>query len=472
MSSTAILVSVLSPILHLGLESVIQDPGREQDLARASAEARVILESLREVEGIPGLAVAVGLGDRLVFSEGFGWSDVENQVPVTARTRFRIGSVSKPLTAAALAVLVREGKIDLDAGIRDYVPSFPEKEHRITVRQLAGHLGGIRHYRAGGFFNREQFDTVAASLRVFSGDPLVHEPGSSYRYSTYGYVLLSAAMAKVAGRPYLELMQERVFGPLGMKSTGPEVAEAIIPGRAEFYDRTRGGDLVNAPSENYSYKWAGGGFLSTAEDLVTFGLAMSRGELVGSEMRDLLFTSQKNRAGEETGYGMGWRPDRDWRERKVVHHGGSSEGARAFVLVYPEEQLAIALLANFSSASILEGEAECLAQLFLPGETMGLAAPDGLDGLYAFSATVDGNELKGHLSLTRSGTGYRGWISKFYSDNATILHASSAGDQVRFVVSTRSGLPNLWLRFEGDSFAGSWGWERPRWPFRGTKVED
>lgn len=445
---------------------------RDSDIAHASAEARRILCGLRDAQGIPGLAVAVGLGDRIVFTEGFGWSNVENRVPVRAETRFRIGSISKPLTATALALLTQEGGIDLDRSIRSYVPAFPDKRHPITARQLAGHLGGIRHYRQGGFFNLEQFDSVQDSLRIFSGDPLLHEPGSRYRYSTYGYVLLSAVIEGASGQQYLEFMQERVFGPLAMKSTVPEAAEQIIPGRAEFYDRRRDGVLTNAPSENYSYKWAGGGFMSTANDLVLFGLGLLGGELVEPTTLPLLFASQKTSAGEETGYGMGWRPDRDWRDRLVVHHGGSSEGARAFVLLYPEQGLAIALLANLSGASILKGEAECIAQLFLPQESMREPAPEGLGGLYTFSATINKKEVKGHLFLTASDTGFDGWISGFHSSSAPIVHVSPAGDRVRIVVATRSGLPNLWLRFDDDGFEGSWGWDKPKWPFSGTKIEE
>ncbi len=210
--------------------------------------------------------------------------------------------------------------------------------------------------------------------------------------------------------------------------------------------------------------------MSTAEDLVGFGMKLMAGDLV--ETLTLLFESQKTSSGEETGYGMGWRPDRDYRDRRVVHHGGSSEGARAFFLLYPDEGLAIALLANLANANILEGEAESLAQLFLPGETMGSPAPDGLEGRYRFSATADGVEVEGELSLTRSEGGYEGRLSRFYSDNAPVVHTSADGERVRLVVSTRSGLPSLWLRFDDDGFEGQWGWEKPRWPFNGTKIKN
>ena len=267
-------------------------------------------------------------------------------------------------------------------------------------------------------------------------------------------------------------MREHVFDPLDMNSTVAERAELIIPDRAEFYDRSRDGTLTNAPTENYSYKWAGGGFLSTSEDLVRFGMALTEGEFIKPSTLPMLFESQKTGAGEETGYGMGWRPGVDNQGRAVVHHGGSSEGARAFLLVYPRERLVVSFLANLSNASILAGEAETIAQLYLADGEMRDSPGDGLEGMYGFSATVGGESIQGHLSLTRTGSAYAGWLSRFHSPNARIVNASSANNEVRFVVATPSGLANLWLNFEGDRFAGKWGWDKPAWDFHGSRIQE
>ncbi len=249
MSTTPKLAFLFAAACTVAAGLPAQTAGGSTDAQRAIQDAKRILESLREMQGIPGLSVAVGLGGRIVFSEGFGGSDLEHRVAVGVETRFRIGSVSKALTAAGMAVLVERGELDLDRSIRDYVPSFPDKGHEITARQLAGHLGGIRHYRAGGFFNRDEFETVEESLGVFMNDRLMHVPGSKYLYSSYGYVLLSAVMEGAAGRPYLEFTREEVLGPLVMGHTVPDRTDAIVVGRAEFYER-RDGVVVNAPSEN------------------------------------------------------------------------------------------------------------------------------------------------------------------------------------------------------------------------------
>ena len=145
-----------------------------------AAEARRIVDELMQRAAIPGLQAAVAVDGQMVWSEGFGLANVELNVPVSPTTRFRIGSVSKTLTAAALATLVEKRQIDLDAEVQRYVPSFPDKGHRLTIRHLAGHLAGIRNYRGTEFINRTRYDTVADALPVFASDPLLFPPGTKY----------------------------------------------------------------------------------------------------------------------------------------------------------------------------------------------------------------------------------------------------------------------------------------------------
>ena len=213
--------------------------------------------------GIPGFNVAVAIDGKVIYSEGFGYADLEQRVPAWQITKFRIGSVSKPLTSAALMKLVEQGKIDLDAPIQKYVPTFPDKGALITPRMLAGHLGGIRHYKENEVDNQKHYDSVVAGLERFQNDPLVVPPGTKFSYSSYGYNLLSAAMEAAAGKPFLEFEQEQVFTPLGLNTTADQPAD-IIPQRARFYSGGKSVPTHNAMFVDNSYKWAGGGFLSTA----------------------------------------------------------------------------------------------------------------------------------------------------------------------------------------------------------------
>ena len=240
------------------------------EYAPAAARAEAMVEEFVRQQRIPGFSIAVGQGGRILWSAGFGWADVEQKVPVTRETRFRTGSVAKPLTAAAAVLLHQRGALDLDRPVREYLPAFPRKAFDFTPRQLAGHLAGIRHYEDGRPLSQKRYASVAESFELFADKPLLHRPGTRYRYSSYGYVLLSAVIEAAARAPFLEHMQRYVFDPLGMTSTSPEYGREVHPRRAAFYVR-KAGQLQAAPFKDFSYIWAAGGFLTTPADLVRFG---------------------------------------------------------------------------------------------------------------------------------------------------------------------------------------------------------
>lgn len=336
----------------------------------ATDSARAMLRDSVARRGLPGLSVAVAVDGEMVWSEGFGYADVENRVPVTALTRFRVGSVSKPMTAAAIARLVEEGRLDLDAPVQRYVPGFPRKDpHVVTPRLLAGHLAGIRHYRTNSETvdaGRKHYETVAQSLEIFRDDPLEHAPGTRYLYSSYGWNLLAAVVEGASGEPFLPHVRERVFRPLGMRHTVAEHQDSIIEGRARFYDRTADGRLVNAPWVDNSYKWAGGGFIATAEDVARFGSAHLRPGYLRAESLRLLWTPQRTAEGRETGYGVGWAAGRDDAGRRTASHSGGAVGGSAFLLVYPDQGVVVAMLTNTGDAMVGAGNgARQVARLFL-----------------------------------------------------------------------------------------------------------
>ncbi|MGD2136031.1 MAG: serine hydrolase domain-containing protein, partial [Gemmatimonadales bacterium] len=229
--------------------------------AEVIAESRALLDSVMRVSGIPGLSVGVAVDGQIVWLEGLGFADVEQRTPVTPLSKFRVGSIAKSLTAAALGQLYEQGRLDLDVAVQRYVPSFPEKRWPITTRLVAGHLAGIRHYRDGEFLGNEPFGDVLAGLEIFQDDTLLFEPGTRYSYSTYGWNLLSAVVEGASGQPFLQYMREHVFGPLGMRHTVADHVDSIIPWRSGFYERRDDGAVLNAPYVDNSYKWAGGGFL-------------------------------------------------------------------------------------------------------------------------------------------------------------------------------------------------------------------
>lgn len=301
---------------------------------------------------VPGLSIAVGHDGTMLWSEGFGFADLEAKKPVTPQTLFRIGSVSKPLTAAGLMLLVEKGKVDLDADIHRYVADFPDKGYPISTRQLAGHLAGIRHYRGNEAYLNRHFANVREGLRIFENDPLLSVPGEKYSYSSYGFNLISMVMEVAAGKDFLSYMASAVFTPLAMTNTIPDDATRVIPQRTHFYKSVAGGGFELEPDVDNSYKWASGGFLSTPEDLVRFGSAHLHPGFLTQASLDALFTSQKTTAGRETGYGIGWEILKDKLGHRIWMHTGGSVGGTSILLIQPDAGIVLALTANCTGAPL------------------------------------------------------------------------------------------------------------------------
>lgn len=313
-------------------------------------EARALVLADLAARGYPGIAIAVSVDQEMVWSEGFGYADLEHRVPMWPSVKFRVGSISKSMTAAAVATLVDEGRLDLDVPVQRYVPSFPEKLHPITTRQLGGHLGGIRHYNGNENFIRDPYATVLDALSIFKDDPLLHEPGTAFSYTSYGFNLISAAVEAASGRPFLDYMQDTVFRRLGMHETSADFVTTIIPQRTSYYVRDNG-RLVNAPFVDNSYKWAGGGFLSTTGDVVRFANAHLTDEFLSEAAKQLLFTEQQTWDGEGVGYGFGWFIGDDDEGRRLLSHSGGSVGGTSMMIIQPDTRVVVVGLINLSRAN-------------------------------------------------------------------------------------------------------------------------
>jgi serine beta-lactamase-like protein LACTB, mitochondrial len=299
----------------------------------------------------PGMAVTVSVNGEVVWSQGFGYADLEQQVPVSpANTKFRIGSISKSLTAAGLAKLYEQNKIQLDSSIYFYLPDFPKKRYRPTVRQVAGHIGGVRHYKGDEWFSSKHYATVSDGLSMFKDDSLMFKPGERYQYSSHGFNLLSAVMEKAAGQSFLPFMKREVFNALGLKNTTADLVDSIIVGRARLYE-AKDTVLVNAPFVDNSYKWAGGGFISTSEDINRFGNALLRSDYLKPETIEMFTTPQKLNDGTATDYGIGFFRDSDSNGRTYFGHSGGSVGGTSNMVIYPKEKVVVVIIVNMSNGS-------------------------------------------------------------------------------------------------------------------------
>ncbi len=348
-----------APRLHEGLAEA---PGYGR-WAVAVDSARRIIHAHMERLGVPGASVAVAVDGAVVWAEGFGLADVENQVPVLPRTKMRIASISKAVTSTAVGLLYQEGKLDLDASVQRYVPAFPvKKKGTVTTRLLAGHLAGIRHYRGLEFESAKHYDDVVDALSIFESDTLLSVPGAKYSYSTYGWNLVSAVVQGASGEKFLQYMRSHVLDPLGLRETVAESEDSIIVGRSAQYERGRDGRLVNAPYVENSNKWAGGGYLSTASDLVRYGSSLLQWTLLKPATVSLMWTSQRTTSGEDTGYGLGWFVGAVDGHREVWHTGGAVGGS-TILLIRPDDEVVVAILTNLESARPT-GPAQEIAGLF------------------------------------------------------------------------------------------------------------
>ncbi len=320
-----------------------------QDLNQRIQQADSLVQAFFEEKNFPGMSISVYLEDGMVWSKGYGYADVENEIPVNpSTTKFRIGSVSKTLTSVGLGLLMQDGKVDPNAVVQTYVPQFPEKQYPITVRQVAGHIAGIRHYQGSEFMSKKLYPTVDEGLTIFQDDPLLFEPGTRYSYSSYGWNLISAVIEGASGESFLSFMKEQVFNPFGMNNTIPEWSNQNIPNLVRFYERGTNGNK-EADFVDNSYKWAGGGFVGTSEDMIRFGTQLFEYDFLNEETQKQLMFPQKTSNGESTNYGMGWR---SWRNngRYWVGHSGGSVGGSTMFLMNKQHRIIIAYTINLSGA--------------------------------------------------------------------------------------------------------------------------
>ncbi len=316
---------------------------------RAKIEAAI--SAAMSQAGIPGLSVAIVTDGKLAWSNGYGLADVENFVPAKASTSYRLASISKTITATAIMQLVERGKLDLDAPVQKYCPAFPTKQWPVTARQLLGHLSGVRHYKIPEEVineNTKHYTNLNDTLSFFKDDPLLHEPGTKYLYSTYGYNLLGCVVEGASGQNYLEYVRKNIFEPAGMATIRDDDPAAIIPNRAQGYEKTRGGALRNSALANVSYKIPGGGFCSTVEDLAKFAIALQSSKLLKPETRAQAWAKQKLKDGKDSMYGLGWQLS-EHNGAQEVAHGGNQSRVTTLLYMLPARGFAVVLMMNLES---------------------------------------------------------------------------------------------------------------------------
>ncbi len=348
----------------LGTHAVAEHP-------HLSAERRAALEKaisrFMAANSIPGVSVAVVEDGAEEWSAGFGSADLENFVPATSHTLYRLASISKTLTATAALLLWQQGKLDLDAPVQKYCPAFPPKDTPITTREVLGHIAGIRHYKPDpeqdleGNNTKHFINPIQGGLDFFKNDPLVSKPGTEFHYSTQGFTLVGCVIEGSSGESYVEYVRQNVLLPAGMTHTVVDDRFAIVPFRTRFYSKDKSGAITNAEFLDSSYKIPGGGWLSSADDMAQFEAAMLSDRIVARATRDLMWTplkptgSKGKEKDEEDLYALGWSTGKDLGVLDVGH-SGSQQGTSTRFLIVPERRAGIVVLINLDG-----GDASALA---------------------------------------------------------------------------------------------------------------
>ena len=332
----------------------------------ATARADVIDDRVRAIMAerhIPGAAVAVVKGGRVVRMKGYGVASLEFGVPVTTDTVFEIGSVSKQMTAAGVMLLVQDGKVKLDERISKYLPDTPEAWKDVTVRHLLTHTSGIKSYSSLEGFELAQRMTINDFIKKLSPHPLEFTPGEKNIYSNSGFNLLAYIIETQSGKKYIDFMRERIFTPLGMTRTFDRDPKNIIRLRASGYEwidgqhSGRDGDLTDL--------MGAGSIVSTIEDMTKWEAALRGDKLLNAESKKQIWTQFTFNNGKLSPYGFGWRIG-DVREHKLIAHSGQTAGFGAAIHRYVDDDVTVIALTNLGESGMGTLIASDVAKQYIP----------------------------------------------------------------------------------------------------------
>ena len=312
-----------------------------------------------------GMSILVARKGKVLMAKGYGYADLENKVPATEHTVYRLGSLSKQFTATATMQLVDQGLVRLDDSIRKYLPEYPPAGQPITVRHLLNHTSGLVNYTSIGEYWKHVNDDVphSAVLDWFTGRELISEPGATYSYCNTGYFLLGMIVERASGERFQDYVRENIFDPLKLKETNFYLRDERLKNEAHGYTRSDG-KLVPARTLNPELIFSVGALASSVRDIYTFNRALRDGTLVTPESYAIMTSPAWLNDGEFTKYGMGFHVD-DWGGHRALRHGGLVYGFKSCFYYYPEEDLTIIVMMNTESSEYRPIQAG-IARLFIP----------------------------------------------------------------------------------------------------------
>lgn len=353
--------------LTLALCVPVTIPAEARQTAPAAVEAAVdsFAQTLLDEQQAPGLSVGIARAGDTLLIRGYGLANLEHDVPVTGDSVFRIGSVTKQFTAAAILLLAEEGALSLDDTLDQYFPDFPRSDE-VTIRHLLQHTSGISNYTSLEGFMEDaaplDHDSARMVAYIANADPLYDfDPGTGWSYSNSGYILLDYIAEQAAGVPLADFLKDRIFDPLGLNDTRMDTLAEIVPGRVQGYDSVPDAPsgFTNAGYLSLSVAAGAGAIRSTPQDMLVWMQALLGGEVVspdslalmleparlndGSLASGFLVDPHPALAGMDYGFGImvGERGG-----RRFIGHGGSIHGFNASLIYYPDEDTVVVLLVN------------------------------------------------------------------------------------------------------------------------------
>ena len=336
-----------------------------------------------------GVSIAVAKNGRTVLAKGYGFADLENDVPATPETVYRIGSVTKQFTSAAIMRLMEQGKLSLDDTLQKFFPDFPAQGNRVTVRHLLNHTSGIKSYTSLGpkWARVIRLDLAPDSVvALFVNEPFDFKPGDSYRYNNSGYFLLGMIIEKLSGKPYGQYLKDEFFTPLGLESTMYCDQAPIIKHRAQGYATRPGGEFINAEPLSMTQPYSAGALCSTVTDLVAWTQALSSGKVVSPASYKLMTTPVALNDGKPINYGFGLGTGTLGGHRQVSHNGGIN-GFISELHHYPDDSVITVVLTNTGALTAIQLERliarRALGIKDLPAVAIDASALQRLVGEYA-----------------------------------------------------------------------------------------
>lgn len=305
-----------------------------------------LFKHYHDLYNLPASQIAISLKGKVLYSEAFGYADIERKVLASTSTPFRIASVSKTITSALALKLVHDNKLNLDSPVDIYVPSFALKKWVVTPTHLLTNTSGLRDYKNyEDFYRTRQYDSMTEAIEIFKDDSLLFEPGTQFYYSSFGFNLLGAVIEGASHRDFLSLLNTEILSPLKMNSTFGNDNKELTKRQTNYYV-LNDGKRVTAPDDNLSYKWSSGGMTSTCEDLIKFGVGLLSYKILDKDVVSQLMKPKILPSGESTGYSLGWYVDTDFSGDVVIHHPGSAPGYSSHLLLYPSKDIVITYLTN------------------------------------------------------------------------------------------------------------------------------